>query len=141
MSRSAVSACLEGIDRVGQRGANERLEIFLAHDVDRAVEQARDILFYRDIFEYADICFGLDFDHDVDIAAGTIIAARHRSEQRGATHAAHAQAAFVLSQDRKGVVCIHGDSIAHPAQAPSTPADEMPASMARQPSSLYDAAP
>src|SRR5947209_19644055 len=73
MSRSAVSACLESINSVGPCGADERLEVLLARDIEPPVEQARYILFDRNVFEYADIRFGFDLDHDADIAAGTII--------------------------------------------------------------------
>src|SRR3954468_22949103 len=99
MSRSAASAESECINRVGRDGGFDvRLEPVAVHDIDGTIEQRRDVILERDILVDADPGRGIDFDHDIDIAVGPIVAAGPRAEQGGMADAAGAQGGLVLPQ-------------------------------------------
>src|SRR3954453_1061 len=99
MSRSAASAGSERINRVGRDGGFDvRLEPVAAHDIDGAIEQRGDVILERDILVDADPGGGIDFDHDIDVAVGPVIAAGTRAEQGGVADAARPQSGFVLPQ-------------------------------------------
>src|SRR4051795_2839940 len=99
MSRSAASAGSECINRVGRDGGfNVRLEPLAAHNIDGTIEQRRDVILERDILIDADPGGGIDFDHDVDVVVGPVVAARSGAEQGGMADAARAQGGLVLPQ-------------------------------------------
>src|ERR1019366_478972 len=108
MSRSGISADLEGIDSVG-RGSRTNIgfEAVAAHNVDGPVKQAGDIFLYSDVVVDRDVGFGIDLDHDVGVAVGAVIAPRARAEQGGMGHAALAQGAFVFPQPVKDILPVH----------------------------------
>src|SRR4051812_46269859 len=99
MSRSAASARSERINRVGRDGGFDvRLEPLAAQDIDGTIEQRRDVILERNILVDADPGRGIDFDHDVDIAVGPVVAASLRAEQGGMADAARPQGGLVLPQ-------------------------------------------
>src|SRR6185312_707495 len=99
MSRSAASAGSERINRVGRDGGFDvRLEPLAAHNIDGTIEQRRDVILERDILVDADPGGRIDFDHDVDIAVGPVVAAGTRAEQGGMADAARPQGGLVLPQ-------------------------------------------
>src|SRR3954454_3456157 len=99
MSRSAASAGSERINRVDRDGGFDvRLEPLAAYDIDGTIEQRRDIILERDILIDADRGRRIDFDHDVDVAVGPVVAASTRAEQGGMADATRAQGGLVLPQ-------------------------------------------
>src|ERR1700687_3106971 len=95
MSRSAASAGLEGIDRINRRGGTDiGLEAVAVHHVDGTIKQARDEILEASIVEHGEMRLRIDFDHDIDIAVGTVVAARHRAEYSCPAHAARAEIRF-----------------------------------------------
>src|SRR5262249_11964636 len=65
-------------------------------DADR--KEIFDAVHDADIVKQADRCVGTDFDHDVDIAVGLVVATRPRAEQGGARDTALAQGALVFAK-------------------------------------------
>jgi hypothetical protein len=49
---------------------------------------------------------GIDLDHNIDVAVGSIVAPRTRTEQRRVTDATRAQGAFVLPQPGKDFLTV-----------------------------------
>src|SRR3954468_18644968 len=99
MSRSAASAESECINRVGRDGGFDvRLEPVAVHDIDGTIEQPRDVILERDILVDADPGRRIDFDHNVDVAVGPVVAAGTRAEQGGMADAARAQGGLILPQ-------------------------------------------
>jgi hypothetical protein len=90
MSLKAVDAASEGTNGVGRGGGtNVRLKPAAADDINRTVEQSRDAILERDVFvdadqgrrsgtpiRDADQGGRIDFDHDLDVAVGPVVAAR-----------------------------------------------------------------
>src|SRR5437763_388244 len=96
MSRIAVSWRLEGIDGIGgRRRADVRLKPRAINHIDRMVKESRNDLLQSDVLEPRDAGFGLDIDHDVEIAVRPIIAARDRAEDGRMDDAAGAQRLLV----------------------------------------------
>jgi len=92
MSRRAAVAVSECIDGVGcGSGANVRRETVAADDINRALEQSWGIILERDVFIDANPGCRIDFNHDVYIAVGPVVATRPRAEQRGMTDITRAQ--------------------------------------------------
>src|SRR4051794_1635871 len=105
ISRRAVSAGSEGIDRLGGgRRADIGLEAVATDDVDGAIEEAGDVVLQLRVVEDGDARLGLDLDRDVDVAFGPSVAASERAEKGRPAHAAGAQVAFMPAQDRDGVL-------------------------------------
>lgn len=65
------------------------------------------IFLETDVVIDADPRLGIDLDHDVDVAIGPVVAARHRAEQSGAAHAARPQRRFRSAQNGKSFITIH----------------------------------
>src|SRR5216683_942979 len=108
MSRRAVPTGLEGIDRVSGRGWTDiRLEAVAVHHVDGTIKQARDVILEASIVEHGEMRLRIDFDHDVDIAARTAVAARHRAEPSRPAHATRAEIRFGSTQGFKGFAAVH----------------------------------
>src|SRR5271165_3830367 len=108
MSRSAPLAASEGINGIGRgSGANVRLKPGAVDNIDRAVEQAGDVLFRSGVIEDGDVCGRIKFDHDVDVAVGPVVAARTGAEQRCVTDATRAQSRFVFPQPGKDFLTVH----------------------------------
>ena len=78
-----------------------------ADDVDRIIEQARNILLQFGIYEDADGSVRFDLDRDVEDASGAAVAACDGAEQRGAAHAARAKVPLVAAQDGKDILGLH----------------------------------
>lgn len=94
MSRSARVAAPESIKGVGGRGgADAGFQRLAIHDIDRTVEQGRNIFLKSPVTPHPHACFGIDLHHDSDIAAGPVVAAR---PQRG----------FVLAQSGKDLLAV-----------------------------------
>src|SRR6266404_919194 len=109
MSRSAVSAGLEGIDRVSRRGGTDiGFETVAVHHVDGTIKQARDVILQARIVENGEMRLRIDLDHDVDIAVRTAVAPRHRAEHSRPAHAARAKTRFGSAQGLKGFAAVHG---------------------------------
>src|SRR3954452_1266929 len=99
MSRSAASAGSERINRVGRDGGFDvGLEPFAAHDIDGTIEQRRNVILECNILVDADPGRRIDFDHDIDVTVGPVVAAGTRAEQGGMADAARAQGGLVLPQ-------------------------------------------
>jgi hypothetical protein len=97
MSRNAAIGESEGIDRISRsRRLDVRLETFPVHHIDRPFEQAGNIRLDSGIFPHADGRLGINFDHDVGIALGTVITPSPRAEQSGMRHSALSQRRFVF---------------------------------------------
>src|SRR6266849_5239500 len=108
MSRRAVPTGLEGIDRVSGRGWTDiRLEAVAVHHVDGTIKQARDVILEASIVEHGEMRLRIDFDHDVDIAVRTAVAARDRAEHSRPAHAARAEISFGSTQGFKGFAAVH----------------------------------
>src|SRR6266403_2970554 len=103
MSRRAVSIGLEGIDRVTGRGGTDiGLKAVAVHHVDGSVKQAPDVILEASIVEHGKMRVRIDFDHDVDVAVRTAVAARHRAEHSRPAHAARTEITFGSTQGFKG---------------------------------------
>jgi hypothetical protein len=103
----------EGINGVGRGGgANVRLKPGAVDNIDRAVEQARYVLFQSGVIEDRDVCGRIKFEHDVDVAVGPVVAARTGAEQRCLTDATGAQSRFVFPQPGKDFLTVHASRIA-----------------------------
>src|SRR5882724_1136872 len=108
MSRRAVTTGLEGIDRVSGRGGTDMgFETVAVHHVDGTIKQARDVILEASIVEHGEMRLRIDFDHDVDIAVRTAVAARHRAEHSRPPHAARAEISFGSTQGFKGFAAVH----------------------------------
>src|ERR1700687_5354513 len=95
MSRRAVTTGLEGIDRVSGRGGTDiGLEAVAVHHVDGTIKQAPGVILEGRIVENGEMRPRIDFAHDVDIAARTAVAARHRAENSRPAHATRAEIRF-----------------------------------------------
>ena len=91
ISPSAVSSGLERIDRVSRGGGTDmRFETVAVDHIDRPFEQAGDVLLEARIFEHGQMRRRIDLDHDVEVAVGPAVAARHRAEYGRPPHAARA---------------------------------------------------
>jgi len=53
-------------------GTDMRFQPGAAHDVNGAIEQARDVLFQSHIIEHRDTGLRLDVDDDVEVAVGRL---------------------------------------------------------------------
>ena len=85
MSRSAAIAASKRIDGVGRDGwANVRLQPFPTHHVDRAVEQTGDIVLQAGVVENRNMGSGIEFNHNVDVAVGPVVATRASQRPRRA---------------------------------------------------------
>src|SRR5271163_1900904 len=103
ISRNAVSAALEGIDRVSRRrGVDVGFKTVAVHDIDRAVEQAGDVLLETRIVVHGKMRFGVDLNQYIDIALGAVIAACNRAKYRRPAHTARAQILLGPAQGFKG---------------------------------------
>src|SRR5260370_22720625 len=92
MSRSATIAASERIDGVGCDGwPNVRLQPFPTRHIDRAVEQTGDIVLQAGVVENRNVGSGIEFNHDVDVAVGPIVATRTRAKDRRVPDAARAR--------------------------------------------------
>src|SRR5579863_2765118 len=112
MSRSAVSAALERIDGiVSGGGADVRLEAVAVHDIDGAVEQARNVILEPRIVEHGQMGVGIDLDHDIDVAVRTRLAPRNRAENGRAADATGAQIRFGSAKGLDGLASIHSHDI------------------------------
>src|SRR5258708_2566637 len=108
MSRRAVSAGLEGIDRINSRGrADIGFEAVAIHYVDGTIKQTRDVILEAGIVEHGQMRLRINLDHDVDVAAGTAVAARHRTEHSRTPHAARTEIGFGSTQGLEGFAAIH----------------------------------
>src|SRR5260221_2275812 len=113
MSRRAVVAALESIDGVGcGSGANIRFEPLTTDYVDWAVEQSSDVVLQSGVVEHCDACRGIEFNHDVDVAVGPIVAPRTRTKQYRMTHTSRPQRRFVVPEPGKNVLSVHRFTIA-----------------------------
>src|SRR5262245_37262332 len=113
MSRRTPSVRSEGIDGIGHcGGTNGRLEAVAIHNVDRPVEQARDVLLEVDIFEDRDPRIRIDFNHDFDIIVRSMITPGQRAEEGSMLHTASTQGVFGASQRFKDFRAVHGSNIA-----------------------------
>src|SRR5271170_7462262 len=96
LSQRPVSRGSEGIDGVGCRRRGyvgfQRLAVY---DIDRAVEQGRNIFLKSYVTPNSHMRLGIDLDHNIDVAVGPVVAARTRAEQSGMTDAARTQGGFV----------------------------------------------
>src|SRR5438105_15951895 len=108
MSRRAAVAVSECIDGVGcGSGTNVRLETVAADDINRALEQSCNVMLERDVFIDANPGCRIDFNHDVYIAVGLVVATRPRTEQRHVTYTPRAQRRFVFPQPGKDLLTVH----------------------------------
>jgi len=113
MSRRAAVAVSECIDGVGcGSGANVRRETVAADDINRALEQSCGIILERDVFIDANPGCRIDFNHDVYIAVGPVVATRPRAEQRGVTDITRAQRCFVFPKLGKESLTVHSSMTA-----------------------------
>src|SRR5580704_7297573 len=111
MSRNAASAVSERIDRVdGSRRPNIGLKVGPADDVYRLVKEPGDVILQPRVIENGDVRRGVEVDHDVDIAARAIVAARPRAEQRSVTDAPRPQRGFVFLEPSEDFRAVHGTS-------------------------------
>src|ERR1700759_5329525 len=102
MSRRAALAASEGINGVGRRSrANVGLQPVAVDNINRAVEQTGDVVFYPGVVEDGYLGRWIKFNHDVDVAVGPVVAPRTRTEQRRMTDAPRAQSRFVFPQPGK----------------------------------------
>src|SRR5262249_19183966 len=114
VSRRAVSCRSEGIDGVGRRGAGYvGFEGLAVDDIDRAVEQARDIVFQPDIPPYPAMSVRIELDQDVCVAVVAFLTPRARAEESRMRDAPGTQRRFVLPQSSNDGFAIHGATIAH----------------------------
>src|SRR6185295_8378078 len=89
MSWSAPLSFSESIERIAPgRPTQMRLERVPVDHVDGAVEQAGDEFFQADILVDRAFGAGLEFHQNIDVAVGVVVAARDRTEHRGATDSA-----------------------------------------------------
>src|SRR5260370_2908401 len=108
MSRRAASTGLEGIDRVsGRGGADIGFEAVAVHHVDWTIKQARDVILEARIVEHGEMRLRIDFNHDVDIAVRTAVAARHRAEHGRPAPAPRAEIRFGSTQRLKALTTVH----------------------------------
>src|SRR5882724_2477003 len=113
MSRRAAVAVSECIDGVGRgSGTKVDLETVAADDVNRALKQSRNVVLERDVFIDANPGCRIDFNHDVYIAVGPVVATRPRAEQRHVTYTPRAQGRFVLPKLGKNFLTVHFSMIA-----------------------------
>src|ERR1700737_2257612 len=92
MSRRAAVAALEGIDSVGR--TDVRLKPLTVDTINRSVEQAGNVVFQSRIVKGGNAGRRIKFNHDV--AVGSIIAPRARTEQRGVPDTSRAQGRFIF---------------------------------------------
>src|SRR6266852_1916889 len=98
----------ESIDRVGgSLWSNTGFQTFAADDVDRTVEHVGDKVFHAGIVENCHDDCGIEIDQNVDIAVGTVIAARDGTEQRGMGDALRPQVGLTLLQLLYDLVACH----------------------------------
>jgi hypothetical protein len=82
-SQRRVEAGLETINRVPGRGwPDVGLQAVTPHDIDAGIEQSGDIVLDGDVFVDPDPGHRIDLDHDIDVAVGTRLVPRARTEQR-----------------------------------------------------------
>src|SRR4030088_290813 len=99
---------LKGIDRVSRRGGTDiGFEAVAVHHVDGTINQARDVILEASIVEHGEMRLRIDLDHDVDVAAGTAVAARHRAEHSRTANGARAEITFGSTQGFKGFATVH----------------------------------
>src|SRR6266404_1017866 len=113
MSRRAAVAVSECINGVGCGcGTNVRLETVAADDINRALEQSCNVILERDVFIDANPGCRIDFNHDVYIAVGLVVATRPRTEQRHVTYTPRTQSRFVFPKLGKNFLTVHSSNIA-----------------------------
>jgi hypothetical protein len=83
----------ESIDCVSGDGwFHIRLQPVAVYYIDTAVEQSGDVILQAGILENGDPGRRIEFDHDVGVALGTLIAPRPRTKQGGMSYAPLAEA-------------------------------------------------
>src|SRR5262249_43022380 len=108
MSRSGPTARSEGIDSIGHRnGPNVGLQSFAVDDVYRLAEKRGDVGLEGYVVEHRHTDIRIDLNHDVDVAVGSIAAARDRTEQGSMHHPAIAQGHFGTPQGLERFNAIH----------------------------------
>src|SRR5438270_8786985 len=92
MSMSAARTALECIDGFGERcWPDIMFQSGAIDDIHRPMEEAGYIFFDAYIVPEVWICLGIEFQHDVDVALGAVVAPGGRAEQRHMGDAALAQ--------------------------------------------------
>src|SRR3954452_24230996 len=115
MSRRAVWAVSEGIDGIGRRGWTHRgFQAIAVHHIDGTVEEACDVILEPDVVVDREVGLGVEFQHDVDVTVGPIVAASDRTENGSATNPASTQIVLAAAKRLKGFVPVHGG---HPSTA------------------------
>src|SRR5712691_12610745 len=101
ISNSASRPRLESIDRVPLgAGPDLRLQAAAIGYIDASREDAGDVLDDRDILEEADLRFGSELDHYIDIALRRCLSTRDRTEQGRMPHTPPAQLLLMRAQHR-----------------------------------------
>jgi hypothetical protein len=102
-----VGNYLESVRRIRCGGRTDvGFQTFAIDDIDGSVKEAGDMLLKPDIILDGDVGLGIDFDHDVGVAVGSIVASRSRAKQRCTRHAARAQVTLVLPETVKNLLFV-----------------------------------
>jgi hypothetical protein len=80
--------------------------------IDRAVKQACDVFLEANVFEHSNAGGRIDFDHNVDVAVGLVVAPRERAEQGSTSHPAGPQGGFGSTLGFKDFATVHDGYIA-----------------------------
>jgi hypothetical protein len=81
----------EGINRIPRnRRAQMGLQAITVNDANRSVKQPDNVILQFNEIENGDASLGIDIDHDVEIAVGSVCAARHRAKHGGMGNATRA---------------------------------------------------
>ena len=66
--------------------------------IDRSLEQAGDVILYADVIEDRDARVRVEFDQDIDVAIGPVVAPRNRAEQGSVANAPASASTGLASQ-------------------------------------------
>src|SRR5215469_15895541 len=103
----------EGIEGISRRGGSDvRFQSLLVHDIDRAVEQRRNVFLEAHVIPDPDVSLRINLDQNIDVAVGPIVAARVRTEQSRVTDATRPQGGLVLLELGEDFLTIHNPIIA-----------------------------
>jgi hypothetical protein len=84
-----------------------RLERSPVDHIDRSLEQAGDVTLHADAIEDRDVRIGVEFDQNIDVAVGPVVATRDRAEQGGVANAPGAQGGLRLTKNSERVLHVH----------------------------------
>src|SRR5258707_11737526 len=108
ISRRTPWSASEGIERIPHcRRAQMGLEGGAIDDVNRALKQADNVIPQSHVIENGDVRLGINVDDDVEVAVGTVLAARDRPEDSGVANAARTQVAFMAGEGSDGIPRVH----------------------------------